>query len=314
MKTWLIKDFSKLTGVSVRTLHHYDKVNLLKPSMRAQNEYRLYSETDLLKMQQIIALKFLGFSLKQIKQFLEKTINLADYFQIQSSLLQQKAASLLAAKEVIDQATNEYEIKKSVPWETIMKLVEVYKMTQNLENKWIADALNSEELKQYAAFEHDLKQRFTQDQKAKGETAWHELAQKIKQNLNADPSSAIGIELGRECMNWVNALYGKKHAKLRTAIWQKGFKQGKNANLHGMSMEMIAWLDKAIDCYWHSRINELAEKVNKLSDNLLLQQFKQLIEEMYGDNPDGASNLYEFALKNEHISELARKWLKNILN
>ena len=58
MKGWYIKAFADLTGVSVRTLHHYDKIGLLKPSIRQANGYRLYSEADLLKQQQIIALKF----------------------------------------------------------------------------------------------------------------------------------------------------------------------------------------------------------------------------------------------------------------
>jgi len=56
-------------------LHHYDKIGLLKPSMRLSNGYRLYSETDLLKLQQIIALKFFGFELSQIKLLLAKQDN-----------------------------------------------------------------------------------------------------------------------------------------------------------------------------------------------------------------------------------------------
>lgn len=55
MKQWYAKQLSKLTQVSVRTLHHYDKIGLLKPSLRLENGYRLYSEKDLLLLQQIIA-------------------------------------------------------------------------------------------------------------------------------------------------------------------------------------------------------------------------------------------------------------------
>ena len=49
MKQWYAKELSQLTQVSVRALHHYDKIGLLKPSMRLPNGYRLYSEKDLLK-------------------------------------------------------------------------------------------------------------------------------------------------------------------------------------------------------------------------------------------------------------------------
>jgi DNA-binding transcriptional MerR regulator len=48
MAKWYVKDLSKLTGLSVQTLHHYDRIGLLKPSVRLSNSYRLYSEADLL--------------------------------------------------------------------------------------------------------------------------------------------------------------------------------------------------------------------------------------------------------------------------
>ncbi len=67
MIKWYVKDLSKLTGVSVQTLHFYDTKDLLKPSLRLENNYHCYSEKDLLKLQQIIALKFFGFELSQIK-------------------------------------------------------------------------------------------------------------------------------------------------------------------------------------------------------------------------------------------------------
>lgn len=61
MTQWYVKELSKLTKVSVRTLHHYDKIGLLTPSIRLENNYRVYSEADLLKLQQILALKVLWF-------------------------------------------------------------------------------------------------------------------------------------------------------------------------------------------------------------------------------------------------------------
>ena len=65
---WFVKEFSQLTKVSVRTLHHYDDIGLLKASLRTSGNYRLYSEVDLLKLQCIVTLKIFGFSLEQIKE------------------------------------------------------------------------------------------------------------------------------------------------------------------------------------------------------------------------------------------------------
>ena len=50
MTQWYVKDLSKLTGISVQTLHHYDRIDLLKPSARLSNGYRIYSEKDLLRI------------------------------------------------------------------------------------------------------------------------------------------------------------------------------------------------------------------------------------------------------------------------
>ena len=50
MKQWYAKELSQITQVSVSTLHHYDKIGLLKPELRQSNGYRLYSEKDLLKL------------------------------------------------------------------------------------------------------------------------------------------------------------------------------------------------------------------------------------------------------------------------
>ena len=95
MAQWYVKDLSKLTHISVQTLHYYDRIGLLKPSVRLTNGYRLYSEKDLLKLQQIIALKFFGFALPQIKTLLASDANMLDHFTAQSQLLEEKANSFL---------------------------------------------------------------------------------------------------------------------------------------------------------------------------------------------------------------------------
>lgn len=66
-----IKELAELTGVSVRTLHHYDKIGLLVPQKDDWNGYRIYSENDIDKLQQILFFKELDFPLKKIKQILD---------------------------------------------------------------------------------------------------------------------------------------------------------------------------------------------------------------------------------------------------
>ncbi|NQS75930.1 MAG: MerR family transcriptional regulator [Peptococcaceae bacterium] len=68
---WKVGELAKQTGLSVRTLHYYDQVGLLVPSRNKDNGHRLYTETDIVRLQQIIALKYLGYSLDNIKGLLQ---------------------------------------------------------------------------------------------------------------------------------------------------------------------------------------------------------------------------------------------------
>ena len=69
MKT--VKEVSVLTGVSVRTLHHYDAIGLLKPARITEAGYRLYDDPDLQRLQTILLLRQLQFPLKEIKDILD---------------------------------------------------------------------------------------------------------------------------------------------------------------------------------------------------------------------------------------------------
>lgn len=66
-----VHEVSELAGVSVRTLHHYDQIGLLRPSTRTDAGYRLYAPADLERLQQILLFRELEFSLKDIKAMLE---------------------------------------------------------------------------------------------------------------------------------------------------------------------------------------------------------------------------------------------------
>ena len=68
--------FAKMAEVSVRTIRYYDKQNILKPSYVNENGARFYSDRDLARLQQILLLKFLGFSLDDIREI---TVDTADY-------------------------------------------------------------------------------------------------------------------------------------------------------------------------------------------------------------------------------------------
>lgn len=70
MKT--VKEVSILSGVSVRTLHHYDKIGLFPPTALSEAGYRLYDDEALIRLQEILLFRELEFPLKDIKYLLEQ--------------------------------------------------------------------------------------------------------------------------------------------------------------------------------------------------------------------------------------------------
>ena len=92
--TFSVSELSKLAGVSVRTLHHYDQVGLLKPHRRLANGYRDYTYDHLITLQQIIIYRELDFSINDIQQLLN-----AEDFDLLSALESQKTLLLERQKK-----------------------------------------------------------------------------------------------------------------------------------------------------------------------------------------------------------------------
>ncbi|GAB2986664.1 MerR family transcriptional regulator [Actinotalea caeni] len=91
------------TGVTVRTLHHYDEIGLLRPSGRTASGYRLYTAADLERMQQIVVYRRLGFSLEEVAELLADSDAVA-HLQRQRQTVMARMAELGDLVESIDRA------------------------------------------------------------------------------------------------------------------------------------------------------------------------------------------------------------------
>ena len=121
MKTYSVREFADLAGVTVRTLHYYDQTGLLTPSRRNGGTHRQYRERELLRLQQILTLKEVGFRLEEIRALLENpAISLQDALLMQKEAVDQRIEQLQrvsAALELIMQARGEYD------WETVIAAI-----------------------------------------------------------------------------------------------------------------------------------------------------------------------------------------------
>ena len=103
---WRIKEFADYTGVSVRTLHYYDQIGLLKPASVDQNNgYRCYNEISLQRMQEILFYRELDFSLKEISEILSSSeYNREEALSAQKELLILKIKRLQRIVHALDDA------------------------------------------------------------------------------------------------------------------------------------------------------------------------------------------------------------------
>ena len=98
-KDWYrASEFAELAGVTVRTLHHYDRLGLLKPKKRSVAGYRMYQLKDLERIEQIVALKFLALPLAEIRQVLDNKP-----LSLQQALARQRVG-LLEKRRLLDRA------------------------------------------------------------------------------------------------------------------------------------------------------------------------------------------------------------------
>lgn len=143
---YTVTKLAKISGVTVRTLHWYDEVGLLKPAYYGSNGYRYYEEEQLLILQQILFFRELGFELKQIQRVLKRS----DF---------DKMVALSSHREVLQK--NLIRTKKLI--KTIDKTIEHLKGTKKMKEQEMYFGFSKEE---QARYEKQIIERFGEKGKA----------------------------------------------------------------------------------------------------------------------------------------------------
>lgn len=185
MAQWRIKEISDLTKVSVRMLHHYDKIGLLTPSVRASNGYRWYSEKDLATLQQIIALKFFGFGLGQIKTMMQQKLSIRQHLCAQQQMLDEQAEHLRKAQDALGAVLQRATTSEDLNWNDLVTLIERYHMSEEIKKTFVGK-LSEKQQERYL----DTRQKFPKEFKA-----WEEAIEAINSGKLGDPEGPDGEEM-----------------------------------------------------------------------------------------------------------------------
>jgi DNA-binding transcriptional MerR regulator len=197
--TYRIREFSELTGVTVRALHHYDRLGLLTPR-RTQTGYRVYGEKDLETLEQIIALKFIGLPLDEIKLLLRrKPVDLSAALRAQRTLLEQRKSLLERAIGAISQAERTLQIDGETDSAVFRHIIEVIEMQNNSEEwKKQYDALVQTSFEQLPAMSPEARTQLRQQ--------FADLFKEVEGALGEDPASPRAQQLADRCVELLRTL------------------------------------------------------------------------------------------------------------
>jgi len=115
MQSYTVSKLSKASGVSIRTLHYYDKIGLLKPILKTEKKYRIYSQNELIRLQQILVYKEIGLTLNEIKDILAgQNKSVVDTLKAQRKDLIQKKERLEALIKTVEYTIKKIKSKKMI--------------------------------------------------------------------------------------------------------------------------------------------------------------------------------------------------------
>lgn len=136
--------FARKAGVTMRTIHYYDKEGILQPSSHSDAGYRLYNDEDFGRLQKILTLKFLGFSLDEIKGIIKSEAadsNLKTSLDMQEKIIEQKIKHLELVKKAVNEARQIAVTNDQINWNRFINIIKVINMERTMLDQY-KDSIN----------------------------------------------------------------------------------------------------------------------------------------------------------------------------
>lgn len=132
-------EFARMAHVTLRTVRYYDKQDILKPSLVTESGARFYTDEDFARLQQILLLKYLGFSLDDIR---EMTIGDSDYhfmlnsLNIQLRLVRDRIEQMQLVEKAIQDTAQVIQEQHTIDWSQMLNLIHLTGMEKSLKNQY----------------------------------------------------------------------------------------------------------------------------------------------------------------------------------
>jgi MerR family transcriptional regulator, thiopeptide resistance regulator len=238
---WKVGELARQAGLSVRTLHYYDEIELLSPSRRTDSGHRLYTAVDVVRLQRIKSLQQLGFTLREIRECLDRPgFPLQRVIQLHLSRLKERIELEKRLCDLLERVAARLrsgeEVSSGKFVDTVMEVIE---MSERLNKYYTPEQVEYLEQRRREVGEERIRE---------AEAEWAELIEAVRAEMEAgtDPSAERAQDLARSWMGLVGEFTGGDPGIERSVgnMWRQ------ERDIHGFDTaemrEMMAYVSEAM--------------------------------------------------------------------
>jgi DNA-binding transcriptional MerR regulator len=238
-----VGELARRTGLTIRTLHHYDDIGLLRPSLHTESGHRLYTAGDVARLQQILSLRHLGFSLEQVRDCLDRPgFSPLEVIRLHVARLREQIELQRGLCERLEGLAANFDRAGEVSAEAFLQTIEVMYMIENYYTPEQLEYLRKRREEMGPAADEIAK---------KGQADWAALFEDLRAELEkgTDPADPKMKEFERRRQALLDAFTGgdKGIEQSLTRLWTE---QGNQlAAQYGMDPKLLEYLDRVVKAH-----------------------------------------------------------------
>lgn len=201
-QVWKVGQLAALTGLTVRALHHYDHLGLVRPSARTAAGYRLYGEADVERLYRVLALRQLGLPLDAVTQVLDGQTSIGDLLDRHRAYLDRQLTAIRTLRAQLGTMAGAVRDAESLSVVDYLDLIRKVITVDDTVKKYFSD----EQLADLAERREQLGEQAIADVQA----AWPKLIERVQAAVDAgvDPASPQAQQLAAEWMGLLQQFHG----------------------------------------------------------------------------------------------------------
>jgi DNA-binding transcriptional MerR regulator len=232
-----VGELARRAGLTVRTLHHYDHLGLLSPSARTESGHRLYTDGDIRRLHQILALRQLGLGLDRVRECLAGELSPAAVIEMQREQIRSQIEALRRLAGRLEQLAEHQRANGQASIDEVLRTMEEM---MKWEKYYTPDQLEQLRQRREAVGEERIREV---------EAEWPRLMAEVQAEIDAgtDPADPRALELANRCMALVREFSGGDPGIESSAksVWQN--EQSVQGMDTGPMRAMMEFVSRALD-------------------------------------------------------------------